>query len=91
MTTIDLINKIAINHNITSGRAEMILSIIVEKIIENLKKDGEIAVTDFGTFKIQQKNPEQGSYLKLSEPVRLAKNVVTFEPDTVFLKKINFQ
>lgn len=89
MNTIDLINKIAINHNITPGRAEMILSIIVERLIEKLKKDGEIMIKDFGKFSIQKKKPEAGSYLKLSEPVQLAKNVVTFVPDSVFLKNIN--
>ena len=89
MNTIDLINKIAINNNITTGRAEMILSIIVERVIEKLKKDGELTVEDFGKFRIQQKKPEVSSYLKLSEPIQLAKNVVTFEPDSVFLKKIN--
>jgi len=89
MTTIDLINKIAINNNITTGRAEMILSIIVERVIESLKKEGSITVTDFGTFKIQQKKNDQASYLKLSEPIHLPKNVVTFEPDTVFLNRIN--
>lgn len=91
MNTIDLINKIAINHNITAGRAEMILSIIVERVIENLKKDGEITVEDFGKFRIQQKSPEESSYMKLNEPIPLKKNVVTFEPDSVFLKNLNIQ
>ena len=89
MNSIDLINKIAVKHAITTGRAEMILSIIVERMIEELKKDGEVKLTNFGSFKIIRKKPDVSSYLKLSEPIQLERNHVTFEPDRVFLENIN--
>ncbi|MFI5211716.1 MAG: HU family DNA-binding protein [Ignavibacteria bacterium] len=89
MNTIDLINKLSIEHNITTGRAEMILSIIVDRLIEKLKKEGEVQIENFGTFSIQQKKAEVSSFLKLSEPIQLAKNLITFLPDRVFLERIN--
>lgn len=89
MNSIDLINKIAVQHNITTGRAEMIISIIVERLIEKLKKDGQASIINFGNFKIQRKDPDSSSYMKLNEPFPVAKNVITFEPDRVFLDTVN--
>lgn len=89
MTTIDLINKLAVEHNITTGRAEMIVSILVERLVEKLKKDGEVQITNFGTFSIRKKEPESSSYLKLNEPIPMVKNHVTFFPDRIFLDNIN--
>lgn len=89
MNTTDLINTLAAEHNITTGRAEMILSIIVERLLERLKKDGEVLIEDFGTFRIQQKKSEVSSFLKLSEPIQLAKNLITFTPENVFLQSVN--
>lgn len=91
MTTIDLINKLAVNHNITTGRAEMILSILIERLVEKLKKDGEIRVENFGTFSIKRKEADSSSYMKLNEPIPMPKNHVTFLPDKIFLDNINFQ
>lgn len=89
MTTIDLINKLAVEHNITTGRAEMIVSILVERMIEKLKKDGELVITNFGKFSIKRKEPVSSSFMKLNEPIPMAKNHVTFFPDRVFLDSIN--
>lgn len=89
MTTIDLINKLAVEHNITTGRAEMIVSILVERLVEKLKKDGEVKITNFGTFSIRRKEPVSSSYVKLNEPIPMVKNHVTFFPDRIFLDHIN--
>lgn len=89
MTTIDLINKLAVEHNITTGRAEMIVSILVERLVEKLKKDGEVKITNFGTFSIRKKEPDSSSYMKLNEPIPMVKNHVTFFPDRLFLDNIN--
>jgi nucleoid DNA-binding protein len=91
MNTIDLINKLAVNHNITTGRAEMIVSILVERLVEKLKKDGELVISNFGTFSIKRKEPGSESYMKLNEPIPMVKNHVTFFPDRTFLENINSQ
>lgn len=89
MNSLDLINKISDIHSITTGRAEMILSIVVERLIENLKKEGSVEISKFGRFKIQRIKPETGSYMKLDQPIQLDRNHVAFEPDKAFLEKIN--
>lgn len=86
MNSIDLINKIATKHNITTGRAEMIISIIVERIIEKLKKDRDITITNFGDFSIKKKSG-QASHMKFDEPADT--NQIMFEPDKHFLETIN--
>ncbi|MEO8513283.1 MAG: HU family DNA-binding protein [Ignavibacteria bacterium] len=91
MNTIDLINKLAVNHNITTGRAEMIVSIMVERLVEKLKKDGEVMITNFGTFSIKRKQPNSESYMKMNEPIPMTRNHVTFFPDKFFLENINSQ
>ena len=91
MNTIDLINKLAVNHNITTGRAEMIISITIERLIEKLKKDGEVLVNNFGKFRIMKKRPEVKTFMKLDEPVHLTKNIIAFEPESVFIDTINSQ
>lgn len=89
MNSIDLINKISVKHSITTGRAEMILSIIVERLIEKLKKDGEISITNFGRFAIKRIKPDVSTYMKLDQPIQLERNHITFEPDRVFFDNIN--
>lgn len=91
MNTIDLINKLAVNHNITTGRAEMIVSILIERLVEKLKKDGEIKIANFGTFSIRRKEPGSDLYMKRNEPIPMARNHVTFFPDKIFLENINSQ
>lgn len=88
MNSIDLINKIATKHNITTGRAEMIISIIVERIIERLKKDGEMTITNFGDFRIQKKSGS-AAYVKFNEPSSQDANQIMFEPNKHFLETIN--
>lgn len=53
MNTIDLISKISESHNISIGRTEMIFSILVEKIVDKLKREGRLMINDFGEFKVE--------------------------------------
>lgn len=86
MNTIELIKKVADTNNITTGRAEMIISIIFERITEKLKKDAEVSIPDFGKFNIMSKQPNFGG----SGQSRIfANNYVEFNPDKRFLDNIN--
>jgi nucleoid DNA-binding protein len=84
MNTVDLINKVAISNNLTTGRAEMIISIITERITDNLKKDGYVALENFGEFHIEKKRT--GSSVSGLEST---KNHIVFTPDKHFLSIIN--
>jgi nucleoid DNA-binding protein len=86
MNTLDLINKVAISNNLNSGRAEMIISIILEKVSDGLKKDGEVAIDNFGIFKVHLKRNSSSIFGETSNEVR---NSVTFTPDRKFLDSLN--
>ncbi|MCI0448376.1 MAG: HU family DNA-binding protein [Chlorobi bacterium] len=89
MNTVDLINKLAVNHDITTGRAEMIISILVERLTEKLKKDGTAKVENFGEFMVQQKENQSDSYMKFGEIFPSSRNQIMFIPDKKFLENIN--
>ncbi len=84
MNTIDLINKVSVDNAITAGRAEMIISIVIERISEKLKRDGSIEIENFGKFTITSKKP-----FKVGDSPQLFRNHIVFEPDKNFLENLN--
>ena len=86
MNTVDLINKVAVSNNLTTGRAEMIISIITEKITDKLKKDGSAIIENFGTFHVETK--KIGSSI-FAESLAGTKKYVLFTPDKHFLDVVN--
>ena len=90
MNTVDIINKIAVKHNITTGRAEMILSIIIERMTEKLRKDGRVSIINFGSFKVESKKTGDNTAGRLTD-INLPGNYVVFNPDKRFLDTINSQ
>jgi nucleoid DNA-binding protein len=85
MTNTDIINKLADDHSLTTGRAEMIISIIVERITERLKSDGKVSINGFGEFKIIKKSLSS----MIMNDQMLSKNRITFTPSTEFLSVLN--
>lgn len=62
----------------------MIISIITERITDNLKKVGSIALENFGEFRLEKR--KAGSTALGSEST---KNHIVFTPDKHFLDIIN--
>ncbi|HJY64494.1 MAG TPA: HU family DNA-binding protein [Ignavibacteria bacterium] len=85
MTTIDIINMLSTEHNLTSGRAEMILSIVVERITERLKSEGRVKIDNFGEFIVVKNTFAE---MIISDHLT-AKHRVVFEPGREFLDTIN--
>lgn len=86
MNSVDLINKVAISNNLTTGRAEMIISIIAEKITDKLRKEGFVYLTNFGEFRLESKKIGGSIF---SESAAGLKNYVLFTPDKNFLDIVN--
>ena len=86
MNTIDILTKVAEENKISTGRAEMILSIIVEKISDKLRKDGEVKINDFGTFVVHSK---KAGITGFGEQESAPRNYILFSPDKLFLDVIN--
>jgi nucleoid DNA-binding protein len=88
MNTVDLINKLSVKHNITTGRAEMIISIVVERMTEKLRKDGQVMIYNFGSFAVEAKKHSDTLSGK-TQDFNAPKNYVQFNPDKKFLDAIN--
>jgi len=86
MNTIELIKKVADSNNITTGRAEMIISIIFERVTDKLKKESFVKIPEFGSFSIESKKSATGSSGQSSI---FARNYVVFSPDKMFLDIVN--
>ena len=84
MNTIDMINKVSEDNSITAGRAEMIISIVIERISEKLKRDGMVNIDGFGKFTVASIKP-----FKVGDSQGLSKNHIVFEPDKLFLENLN--
>ncbi|HEY3250647.1 MAG TPA: HU family DNA-binding protein [Ignavibacteria bacterium] len=85
MTTTDIVNKLAAEHSLTTGRAEMIISIIIERVTDKLKTEGRVKINDFGEFKLVRNSP---TFMIMSDQL-ISKNRVIFEPSREFLNFIN--
>ena len=86
MKTQDLVNKIAASNNITPGRSEMIIDLIIEKMTLELKSKGEVTILNFGTFRVRSKRPEGVIF-----PGTASQNTVIYEPIKRFLEILNDQ
>jgi nucleoid DNA-binding protein len=86
MNTVDIINRVSEANKISTGRAEMIISIMVEKITDKLRKDGEANIVNFGTFSLFKKKTSSTGFGDTEGPVR---NYVRFIPEKPFLDIIN--
>ncbi len=86
MNTVDMINKVAVSNNLTTGRAEMIISIITENITDKLKKDGLVEVENFGTFHTETKKISGSIF---PESLAGSKKYIIFTPDKHFLDAVN--
>ena len=86
MNTGDIIKKISESHNMPESRADMIMDIIMEKIKDKLKREGEVVLENFGSLKVITKAQVPGSY---SETTIFPKNYVFFTPEKTFINVIN--
>lgn len=85
MTITDIVNNLAAEHNLTTGRAEMIVSIIVERMSERLKNEGRVRIDGFGEFKVVRNTP---TFMIMSDQL-ISKNRIKFEPAKEFLEFVN--
>lgn len=82
----DIIKKVSESYNMPESRADMIINIIVEKIKDELKREGEVVLENFGSLKVMTSSQVPGSY---SETTIFPKNYVIFTPDKTFINVVN--
>lgn len=52
MNRVQLIEKIAAEHNISKAQASRILATVTDTITERVKNDDPVTIVGFGTFKL---------------------------------------
>ena len=90
ITKKDLKNEIHFNLGIPDSLSEKILNSVFEIIVEGLLRDGEVKISNFGKFKILDKNARIGRNPKTKQEFNITKRkVVTFYPSLSIKKKFN--
>jgi len=91
MTKTELITKIADAMGVSKKQAAQFVATFSDVVIEGVKKDGEVRIQGFGTFKLSKRaartgvNPQNPSQ-KIQIPAR---NVPTFKAGADFKKAVN--
>ena len=91
MTKTELIARIAEIMGVSKKQAAQFVSTFADVVIEGVKKDGEVRIQGFGTFKLSRRaartgvNPQNPSQ-KIQIPAR---NVPTFKAGSDFKKAVN--
>lgn len=77
----DLIETVAATHEISKAEAERIVATVFATIAKGIKKEGEVSLFGFGSFKLKKRaarngrNPQTGATVKIK-----ASKTVGFKP-----------
>ena len=90
LTKKDIINSIYMQLGFSKRILEVILEDILNIIVENLKNNKKVKISNFGTFEIRHKKQREGRNPKTKEIKTIsARNVVLFKPSKDFKRFIN--
>jgi len=91
MTKTELIARIAELMNVSKKQAAQFVSTFSNVVIEGVKKDGEVRIQGFGTFKLSKRSARTG--VNPQDPTKKiqipARNVPTFKAGSDFKKAVN--
>ena len=92
LTKKDLINSVYMQLGFSKKISENLIDDFFLLILENLKKNGKIKLSKFGTFSIRFKKSRIGRNPKTKEKKMIsARKVVLFKPSKEFKEFINIQ
>ena len=90
LTKKDIVNQVYMQIGFSKQIAENLMDDFFSLIIDNLKKNGKIKISNFGTFSIRFKKPRVGRNPKTKEQKMISgRNVVLFKPSKEFKELIN--
>ena len=90
LTKKQIINSIYMQLGFSKKVLEVILEDILNIIVENLKMNKKVKISNFGTFVVRHKIKRHGRNPKTKEyKIISARNVVLFKPSKEFKKFIN--
>ena len=92
LTKKELVNLVYMQVGYSKQIAENLIEEFFALIIQNLKKEGQIKISKFGTFTVRLKKSRIGRNPKTKEAKKISeRNVVLFKPSKEFKKLINSQ
>tara|TARA_B100000965_G_scaffold225740_1_gene188945 strand:- start:262 stop:561 length:300 start_codon:yes stop_codon:yes gene_type:complete len=90
LTKKDLVNLVYMQIGFSKQISESLIDEFFTLIISNLRKEGKLKISKFGTFSLRLKNSRIGRNPKTKEKKTISKrNVVLFKPSKDFKKLIN--
>ena len=90
LTKKDLVNLVYMQIGFSKQISENIIDEFFSLIITNLKKEGKIKISKFGTFSIREKKQRIGRNPKTKEEKLItARKVISFKASNEFKKYIN--
>tara|TARA_B100001063_G_scaffold182183_1_gene171325 strand:+ start:168 stop:467 length:300 start_codon:yes stop_codon:yes gene_type:complete len=90
LTKKDLVNQVYMQIGFSKQISESLIDEFFALIIHNLKKEGQIKISNFGTFSIRSKKARIGRNPKTKEEKTISeRNVVLFKPSKYFKSFIN--
>ena len=90
LTKKDIVNSIYMQIGFSKNILNIILEDLLMIIVNNLKKNKKLKISNFGTFVIRHKNIRKGRNPKTKETKLIsARNVVLFKPSKEFKRFVN--
>lgn len=90
MNRLELVEKIAVKHDISKAEAARILSTITEEIIATVKNNDPLTIVGFGTFKLQDRPERQGRNPATGAAIKIpAAKIPKFVPGSAFKEAVN--
>jgi len=92
LTKKDLVNLIYMQIGFSKKISENLIEDFFKTIVENLKKEKNLKISNFGTFFIREKKARIGRNPKTKEKKIISKrNVVLFKPSREFKEFVNLK
>lgn len=90
MTKADLVEKVAVEADLTKKDAEQLVEIVLDSIIDSLNAGEKIELRGFGSFRVRERNSRKGRNPKTGDAVDIpAKRVAYFKPGKELKELIN--
>ena len=91
LTKKDLINSIYMQIGFSKSISENLLDDIIDIIVQNLKENNKIKISNFGTFSIRNKKKRFGRNPKTKEKKIISERIVVlFKASKEFKDQVNF-
>ena len=90
MTKADLVEKVALEADLTKKDAEQLVEVVFDSIIATLNNGEKIELRGFGSFRVRERTSRKGRNPKTGEAVDIpAKRVAYFKPGKELKELIN--